>query len=47
MAVMVGPSVIYGKWLEYGTKRMAARPFARPALMAVMKRMDKIFERMF
>lgn len=47
LGVVVGPSVLYGKWLEFGTKTMAARPFMRPALFAVVSRMTKIFERMF
>ena len=29
---IVGTSVPYGKWLEFGTRRMKPRPFARPAL---------------
>lgn len=30
--VVVGPAAKYGKWLEFGTRHMAARPFMRPAL---------------
>ena len=28
----VGTNVVYGKYLEFGTRRMAPRPFMRPAL---------------
>jgi HK97 gp10 family phage protein len=33
VAVLVGPSrdFFYGRFLEYGTKHMSARPFMRPA----------------
>lgn len=30
--VLVGPTAKYGKYLEFGTRKMAARPFMRPAL---------------
>lgn len=33
---LVGPSVSYGKFLEWGTRHMAARPFMRPAAEAVL-----------
>lgn len=33
---VVGPSVEYGKFLEWGTRHMAARPFMRPAAEAVL-----------
>mgnify|MGYP000290637610 CR=1 FL=1 len=32
----VGPSVFYGKFIEFGTRRMGARPFMRPAAHAVL-----------
>lgn len=28
---LVGPSVLYGKFVEFGTRRMGARPYLRPA----------------
>jgi HK97 gp10 family phage protein len=28
---VVGPSVLYGKYVEFGTRRMGARPYMRPA----------------
>ena len=34
----VGPSVLYGKFVEFGTRRMGARPFMRPAAEAVLPR---------
>ena len=33
---IVGPSVFYGKFIEFGTRRMGARPFMRPAAEAVL-----------
>lgn len=27
----IGPSVLYGKFVEFGTRRMGARPYMRPA----------------
>lgn len=33
---LVGPSVLYGKFVEFGTRRMGARPYLRPAAEAVM-----------
>lgn len=27
LSVRIGASAFYGKWLEFGTKKMAARPF--------------------
>lgn len=33
---IVGPSVLYGKFVEFGTRRMAARPYMRPAAEAVL-----------
>ena len=34
-SAIAGPTEKYGKWLEYGTRKMAARPFMRPALFNV------------
>jgi len=31
----VGTNVVYGRSLEMGTKKVAARPFMRPAMMAM------------
>lgn len=33
---LVGPSVLYGKFVEFGTRRMGARPYMRPAAEAVL-----------
>lgn len=33
---IVGPSVLYGKFVEFGTRRMGARPYMRPAAEAVL-----------
>ena len=31
LRALVGPSVLYGKFVEFGTRRMGARPYMRPA----------------
>lgn len=33
---IVGPSVLYGKFVEFGTRRMAARAYMRPAAEQVL-----------
>ena len=38
-------SAFYGHFVEYGTKKMSARPFMRPASKAVEARANEIFER--
>jgi HK97 gp10 family phage protein len=35
MTAVVGPSVEYGIYVEFGTRRMGARPYMRPAAEAV------------
>ena len=41
--VFVGTSLEYGKWLEFGTRRMNARPWLYPALERKRKEIQKIF----
>jgi len=36
MKAIVGPSVSYSAFVEFGTRRMAARPYMRPAAEAVL-----------
>lgn len=36
LSATVGPSVHYGIYVEFGTRRMGARPFMRPAAEAVL-----------
>lgn len=36
LSAVVGPSVHYGIFLEFGTRRMAPRPYMRPAAEAVL-----------
>lgn len=36
LSAVVGPSVDYGKYVEFGTRRMGARPYMRPAAEAVL-----------
>lgn len=33
---LVGPSAFYGKYIEFGVRNRAARPFMRPAAEAVL-----------
>jgi len=40
--VVVGTNVEYAPWLEYGTRRMSARPFIRPAFDALRIRIAKM-----
>lgn len=45
--VVVGPTVYYGKYLEYGTRHMAKRPFMRPALLDSMALIPNLFRRLW
>lgn len=36
LTATVGPSVLYGKFVEFGTRRMGARPYMRPAAEYVL-----------
>ena len=45
--VGVKKAVKYGYWLEYGTSKMAPRPFLRPALAKSRKKIVKIFKDVF
>lgn len=36
LSAVVGPSVLYGKFVEFGTRRMGARPYMRPAAESVL-----------
>jgi HK97 gp10 family phage protein len=36
LSARVGPSVFYGLFVEFGTRRMGARPFMRPAAERVL-----------
>jgi len=47
LSVRIGPSVKYGKFLEFGTRKMAARPFMRPALKQATDKLINLFERLF
>ena len=38
----VGTNVLYGKFLELGTRKMAARPFIRPGLEKARHRIGRI-----
>lgn len=41
--VFVGTSLEYGKWLEFGTRHMNARPWLYPALERKRKEIQRIF----
>ncbi len=34
LQMRVGTNVLYGKWVEFGTRKMAARPFLFPAFFS-------------
>lgn len=42
---IVGPSVNYGAFVEFGTRRMAARPYMRPAAEAVLPKFAEAVKR--
>lgn len=42
---IVGPSVLYGKFVEFGTRRAGARPYLRPAAEAVLPRFAEAVKR--
>lgn len=44
LTAVIGPSAHYGVFLEYGTSRMAARPYMGPALDAVAPSFMKAVE---
>jgi len=41
--ILVGPSVLYGKFLEFGTRNMSARPFMRPAFSNTVTKFPQFF----
>lgn len=43
----VGTNLKYGKWLEFGTSKMDARPWLSTAVLLVSKEVAKIFEKSF
>ena len=43
--VFVGTTLKYGPWLEFGTKRMEARPWLNPALERNRKSISDIFQK--
>lgn len=45
LTVQIGTSVEYGQFLEFGTQRMAARPFLRPAMDNMSARVNEIMSR--
>jgi HK97 gp10 family phage protein len=36
LRAVIGPSVDYGQWVEFGTRHMAARPYMRPAAALIL-----------
>lgn len=45
MAARVGTNVVYGKFLEIGTRKMAARPYLRPTYERLKPELAKILTR--
>ncbi len=43
----LGSSVLYAPFLEYGTRRMKPRPYLKPAMQFVSKRLPNIFQAAF
>lgn len=45
LIALVGTNLLYGAWLEFGTKDMGARPWLGPAFKANEKRLIYIFNK--
>ena len=49
LVMRVGTNVLYGKWVEFGTPKMAARPFLFPAFFAkegeIIKRIGNVLKK--
>jgi HK97 gp10 family phage protein len=43
----VGTPILYGKYLEYGTSKMAARPFIKPTWADMKQRSQTLFNKAF
>ncbi len=43
--VVVGSNVRYAPWLEFGTRRMSARPFMRPSLDRIKNKVTSLIKR--
>ena len=41
----VGTNLLYGRWLELGTPKMAARPWLRRALSEVLQQIQAVFRK--
>lgn len=45
LTARVGTPILYGKYLEFGTSKMAARPFMRPTWAAMKNRARDLFNK--
>ena len=45
--VIVGPSLFYGKFMEFGTRFIRPRPFMRPALRNMKRKFPQLFRRLW
>lgn len=45
-SAVIGPSVLYGFWVEFGSRHRAARPFMRPAAELILPKFVDAMKRL-